>query len=48
MIVDAGRWSVAVYDATEKRVRLFDKSVVSEVSDFMLTVSERLALGYAF
>jgi len=48
MIVDSGRWTVAVYDDNEKRVRLFDKSVVSEVSDFLLTDSQRAALGYAF
>lgn len=48
MILDAGKWTVEVYDATEKRIRRFDKSVVSEVSDFLLTDAERKALGYAF
>jgi hypothetical protein len=48
MILDASKWTVEVYDATEKRIRRFDKSVVSEVSDFLLTDAERAALGYAF
>lgn len=48
MILDASKYTVEVYDADEKRIRRFDKSVVSEVSDFLLTDAERKALGYAF
>lgn len=48
MILDAGKWTVEVYDSNTKGIARFDKSVVSEVSDFMLTDSERAALGYAF
>lgn len=33
---------------TDHGKRWFDKSVVSDVSDFLLTDSERAALGYAF
>lgn len=48
MILDASKWTVEVYDSNTKGIVRFDKSVVSEVSDFMLTDAERKALGYAF
>lgn len=48
MILDEGKWTVEVYDADNKAMVRFDKSVVSEVSDFLLTDAERKALGYSF
>lgn len=48
MILDAGKWTVEVYDSNTKGIVRFDKSVVSEVSDFLTTDAERRALGYSF
>lgn len=46
MIVNRTSWLVFVN--TPEGRKHFDKSVVSEVSDFMQTDAERAALGYAF
>lgn len=55
MIVDWTKWTVVVHTeeltplGTTRTVRKsFDKSVVSEVSDFLTTDAERKALGYSF
>jgi len=49
MITDSTKWSVVVHNSEDPNVPFrFDKSVVSEVSDFMTTDAERKAAGYAF
>lgn len=46
MIVDDTKNRVIVF--TKDGRKYFDKSVVTEVSDFMQTDAERKAAGYAF
>lgn len=48
MILDSSKWTVTVYDSNTQEGVTFDKSVVSHVSDFLLTDADRAALGYAF
>lgn len=48
MIVSWTENTRTVFVSPEVGNRTFDKSVVSEVSDFMTTDAERKALGYAF
>ena len=47
MILDSRTYVVEVYKGNGQTA-WFDKSVVSEVSDFMQTDAERKAVGYAF
>lgn len=48
MVTDWSKWTVTVWDSQAGADRKFDKSVVTEVSDFMETDAERKAKGYAF
>jgi hypothetical protein len=48
MITDWTRNSVTVWDADKGQGRQFDRSVVTEVSDFQMTDAERKAKGYVF
>ena len=48
MIISGTKNTVTVFISPERGNMTFDKSVVSEVSDFKTTDAERKALGYAF
>lgn len=48
MVTDWSKNTVTVWDREAGADRKFDKSVVTEVSDFMETDAERKAKGYAF